>query len=155
MTTHSSAVPPSGIRRFATVRVDGCLYGLEADQVQEVIGVQPLTRLPLAAPAVVGLMNLRGRIVTVLELRRCLGLPARAGAVPGVNLVLRSADNPMGLLADEAGEVLEVDASAWSPRPETARSPGAELVSCVYRLEHELLCVLDADAVRARAGTAV
>jgi chemotaxis signal transduction protein len=57
----------------------------------------------------------------------------------------------MGLLADEIGEVLEVDASAWSPRPDTARGPGAELVSGVYRLESELLCVLDPDAVRARA----
>ena len=147
-----TGAPPSGIRRFATLRVDGCLYGFEADQVQEVIGALPLTRLPLAAPAVVGLMNLRGRIVTVLELRRCLGLPVRAGDAPAVNLVLRSADNPMGLLADEAGEVLEVDASAWSPRPETVRGPGADLVSCVYRLERELLCVLDAEAVRARAA---
>jgi len=147
----STGRPEPGRRRYATLRVEGRLYGFEAGQVQEVLGQVPLTRLPLAAPAVAGLMNLRGRIVTVLELRRCLGLVARAPGAGVVNLVLRSADNPMGLLADEIGEVLEVDASAWSPRPDTARGPGAELVSGVYRLESELLCVLDPDAVRARA----
>ena len=139
-------------RRFATVRVAGTLYGIEAGHVQEVMGLAPLTRLPLAAPGVAGLMNLRGRIVTVLELRRCLGLPARSEGTSAVNLVLRPADNPMGLLADEIGEVLEVDASAWAPRPETAQGPGADLVSGVYRLESELLCVLDPEAVRARAA---
>ena len=142
----------SGRRRFATLRVEGTLYGIEAEHVQEVLGPATLTRLPLAAPAVAGLMNLRGRIVTVLELRRCLGLPARAAGARVVNVVLRAADNPMGLLADEIGEVLEVDASAWAPRPETAYGPGAGLVSGVYRLESELLCVLDPEAVRARAA---
>jgi chemotaxis signal transduction protein len=58
----------------------------------------------------------------------------------------------MGLLADEIGEVIEVDASAWSPRPDTAQGPEADLVAGVYRLENELLCVLDAEAVRARAA---
>jgi purine-binding chemotaxis protein CheW len=139
-------------RRFATLRIEGRLYGLEAGQVQEVLGPATLTRLPLAAPAVAGLMNLRGRIVTVLDLRRCLGLPARPAASRAVNLVLRPADNPMGLLADEIGEVIEVDASAWSPRPDTAHGPEADLIAGVYRLESELLCVLDAEAVRARAA---
>jgi purine-binding chemotaxis protein CheW len=148
----SASSRPGGTRRLATLRVEGRLYGIEAGSVQEVLGPVALTRLPLAAPAVAGLMNLRGRIVTVLDLRRCLGLPARAAATGAVNLVLRPADNPMGLLADEIGEVLEVDASAWSSRPDTAQGPEAELISGVYRLENELLCVLDADAVRARAA---
>lgn len=147
-----SSPRPEGTQRLATFRIEGRIYGIEAANLQEVLGSTPLSRLPLAAPAVAGLMNLRGRIVTVLELRRCLGLPARAAGAGAVNLVLRPADNPMGLLADEIGDVIEVDASAWSPRPDTAQGAEAELISGVYRLDNELLCVLDAEAVRARAA---
>ena len=138
--------------RYARLRLDGLLYGIEADRVQEVLAPPPLARLPLAPPAVAGLMNLRGRIVTVLDLRRCLDLPARAPGAPAVNLVLGSADNPLGLLADEVGEVLEIDEAAWAPRPDTARGAGHALVSGVYQLDSELLRVLDPDLLRACAA---
>jgi purine-binding chemotaxis protein CheW len=96
-------------------------------------------------------MNLRGRIVMVLDLRRCLGVPERPDAERPVNLVLRTADNSFGLLADAIGEVLEVDERTLARRPDHARGPGHELIAGVIRLDAELLRVLDVDRVRARA----
>ena len=141
----------SPVRRFASLRVDGVLYGLEVGHVEEVLPDTALTRLPLAAPAVRGIMNLRGRIVTVLDLRRCFGLAERPAGRPPVKLVLRTADNPLGLLADEVGDVIEVEDARFAPRPEHARGPGHELVAGVYRLDSELLRVLDVDRLRAHA----
>jgi len=139
-------------RRYATVVVDGERYGLPVAEVLEVHPAGALTRLPLAAPAVRGLMNLRGRIVTVLDLRRCLGLPEREGPVAPVNLVLGTADNPLGLLVDQAGDVIEVDERALAPRPAHASGPGHELIAGVIPLADGLLRTLDVERVRACAA---
>jgi purine-binding chemotaxis protein CheW len=139
-------------RRYATVVVDGARYGVPVADVLEVQPAAALTRLPLAAPAVRGLMNLRGRIVTVLDLRRCLGVPEREGGKPAVNLVLGTADNPLGLLVDEAGDVIEIDERALGPRPAHATGSGHELIAGVIPLEHGLLRTLDVERVRACAA---
>lgn len=141
-------------RRYATLTVDGARYGVPVGDVLEVQPAAPLTRLPLAAPAVRGLMNLRGRIVTVLDLRRCLGLPERGDGEPAVNLVLGTADNPLGLLADQAGDVIEVDERALTPRPAHAAGTGHELIAGVIPLEDGLLRTLDVERVRACAAAA-
>lgn len=138
--------------RYATVMVDGAAYGVDVSAVLEVHAGAALTRLPLAAPAVAGLMNLRGRIVTVLDLRRCLGLPERPADGRPVNLVLATADNPLGLLADLAGDVMEVDERSFVPRPAHARGPGHELIAGAFPLDSGLLQVLDLERVRACAA---
>jgi purine-binding chemotaxis protein CheW len=138
--------------RYATVRVAGELYGVDVAEVLELQSGVTLTRLPLAAPAVAGLMNLRGRIVTVLDLRRCLGVAPRPAGEPPVNLVLGAADNPLGLLADQAGDVIAVDERERVPRPAHARGPGHELIAGVFALEGGLLRALDVGRVRACAA---
>ena len=130
-------------RQFSTFWVDGLFFGVEVDQVQEVIRYQEMTRVPLAPSVVSGLINLRGRIVTALELRRRLQLHERpAGQLP-MNVVVRTEDGGISLLVDEIGDVLEVEQEAFEPPPESLRGETRELIHGVYKLDGRLMHVLD------------
>ncbi|MEA2698616.1 MAG: purine-binding chemotaxis protein CheW, partial [Myxococcales bacterium] len=101
---------------LCTFTVGPYWFGVSVDRVQEVVRNQPITRVPLAAPAVRGLMNLRGQIVMAIDLRRCLGLSATDGgdgadtdAPPPMNVILRGPDGPTSLLVDSIGDVREAD----------------------------------------------
>ena len=99
----------AGKKQFSTFTVDRLLFGVEVEKVQEVIRYQVMTRVPLAPPAVKGLINLRGQIVTAVDLRRRLGLHPRATADLPMNVVIRHDDGAVSLLVDEIGDVLEVE----------------------------------------------
>src|SRR5262249_20240479 len=130
-------------RQFCTFFLDGLRFGVDVRQVQEVVPYQEMTRVPLAPPTVRGLLNLRGQIVTGIDLRRRLDLPERpAGSLP-MNVVLRGEDSPVSFLVDEIGEVIEVAADAWERPPDTLRGRVRELIEGVYPLPEELLLVLD------------
>jgi purine-binding chemotaxis protein CheW len=130
-------------RQFCTFFLDGLRFGVDVQQVQEVVPFQEMTRVPLAPPTVRGLLNLRGQIVTGIDLRRRLDLADRpAGSVP-MNVVLRGEDSPVSFLVDEIGEVIEADADAWERPPQTLQGRVRELIEGVYPLPDELLLVLD------------
>ena len=129
----------------ATFFVDGLHFGVEVLQVQEVIRYQHMTRVPLAPDVVEGLINLRGQIVTALDLRRRLGLPERPeGALP-MNVVVRTDDGAVSLLVDEIGDVVDVQTDEFEPVPETVRGEVAGLVSGVYKRKERLLLLLDVE----------
>ena len=142
----------SAQRRVITLRLDGARYGVDVEQVQEVLREAEITPVPLAPRSVAGLLNLRGRIVTALDLRRCLGLPERPPGHHTVNLVVTVADNPVSLLADEVGEVVELSVSEIQPRPETAHGPQAAALSAVATDDHGLLLLLDVARVMTAGG---
>src|SRR5215470_1384142 len=130
-------------RQFCTFFLDGLRFGVDVQKVQEVVPYQEMTRVPLAPPTVRGLLNLRGQIVTGIDLRRRLDLPDRPeGALP-MNVVLRGEDPPVSFLVDQVGEVLEVSAADAERPPETLRGRVRELIQAVYPLDGELLLVLD------------
>jgi purine-binding chemotaxis protein CheW len=130
-------------QQFCTFLLVGHLFGVPVPQVQEVIRFQPMTAVPLAPPAVEGLINLRGQIVLAIDLRRRLGLPDRAdGALP-VNIVIRTADGAVSLLVDEIGEVIEVSDSTFEAPPETLRGTIRSIILGVHKLEGNLLHTLD------------
>jgi purine-binding chemotaxis protein CheW len=129
-------------RLFCTFFVDDLRFGIDVQKVQEVVPYQEMTRVPLAPPTVRGLLNLRGQIVTGLDLRRRLELPAGpAGRLP-MNVVLRGEDSPVSFLVDEIGEVIEVAGAAERP-PATLAAGVRELIREVYPLPEGLLLVLD------------
>ncbi len=114
-------------------------------QVQEVIRYQEMTSVPLAPATVEGLINLRGQIVTAIELRRRLGLPARAEGRLPMNVVVRTDEGPLSLLVDEIGDVVEVQDDQYESAPETLTGRVGDLVTGVYKLAERLLLVLDVE----------
>lgn len=130
--------------QFCTFFVRGMFLGLEVTCIQEVIRYQPLTVVPLTPPVIAGLMNLRGQIVTAIDLRRRLGLPPRDAGERPINVVVRTADGAVSLLVDEIGDVIEVDDDAFERPPETLGDDARELIRGAYKLKDRLLLVLDA-----------
>ncbi|MGH7169216.1 MAG: chemotaxis protein CheW [Gemmataceae bacterium] len=130
-------------RQFCSFFLDGLRFGVDVRKVQEVVAYQEMTRVPLAPPTVRGLLNLRGQIITGIDLRRRLELPERPADHLPMNVVLRGEDCPVSFLVDEIGEVIEVDADAGELPPDTLRGRARELIQRVYSLPDELLLVLD------------
>ncbi len=131
--------------QFSTFFLDGLYFGIEVLKVQEVIKYQPMTRVPLANDVVRGLINLRGQIVTAIDLRRRLELRQRpAGELP-MNVVVRTSDGVVSLLVDEIGDVVEATDEAFEAVPETLSGVARELVRGVYKLKDKLLLVLDTE----------
>ena len=130
-------------QQFCTFFLDGLRFGVDVQKVQEVVPYQEMTRVPLAPPTVRGLLNLRGQIVTGIDLRRRLELAERpAGSLP-MNVVLRGEDSPVSFLVDDVGEVIEVAADSCERPPDTLQGRVRELIQGVYPLPDELLLVLD------------
>jgi purine-binding chemotaxis protein CheW len=131
--------------QYCTFYVAGHCFGLDVLRVQEIIRFQEMTRVPLAPREVRGLINLRGQIVTAIDLRRRLGLKDLANELEPVNVVVQTADGAVSLLVDEFGDVLNVPESLFEPPPETLRGSARELIRGACKLEDRLLLVLDAD----------
>jgi purine-binding chemotaxis protein CheW len=134
-------------QQFSTFSVADHFFGIEVVSVQEVIRHQEMTPVPLAPPEISGLINLRGQIVTAIDLRRRLALPDRdAGRLP-MNVVVRTDDASVSLLVDEIGDVLEVDEDTFERPPETLEGVARSLIRGAYKLEGRLLLVLDTERV--------
>jgi purine-binding chemotaxis protein CheW len=129
--------------QFCTFFVDGHYFGLDVRKVQEIIRYQEMTRVPLAPPVVRGLINLRGQIVTAIDLRRRLELHDRPADELPVNVVVHTDDGAVSLLVDEIGDVLEVPEKAFERPPETLQGPARELIRGAYKLEDRLLLILE------------
>jgi purine-binding chemotaxis protein CheW len=132
--------------QFCTFYLDKLLFGVDLQSVQEVIRHLPTTQVPLAPSVVTGLINLRGQIVTAIDLRRRLQLEPRAPESLPVNVVVRSEDGAVSLLADEIGDVLEVDETTFENPPETLRGAIRDTILGVHKLEKQLMHVLDTKA---------
>ena len=129
--------------QFCTFYVSGLFLGVEVTLVQEVIRYQQLTRVPLASDVIGGLMNLRGQIVTAIDLRRRLGMPARDPGQLPINVVVRASEGAVSLLVDQIGDVIEVEESAFERPPPTLGGEARELIRGAYKLEGGLMLVLD------------
>lgn len=130
-------------RLFATFTVDTLLFGIEVHKVQEVIRYQEMTAVPLAAHGAAGLINLRGEVVTAIDLRSRLGLPPRAADVMPMNVVVRVDDESVSLLVDTIGDVAQVSVDQFEEPPETMTGAGRALVLGAYKLDNRLLLALD------------
>src|SRR5688572_3433820 len=106
----NSGAESQGTREFVSMTVAGQLFGIPVLTVQDVLGEQRITRVPLALPEVAGTLNLRGRIVTAIDMRRRLGLEARPPEITGMNVVVDRAGELYSLIVDSVGEVLSLDA---------------------------------------------
>jgi len=143
-------------RQLCTFQLGNHFCGVDVQTVQEVIRYQEMTNVPLAPSAVSGLINLRGQIVTAIDLRRCLELEARdPGALP-MNIVVRDGDGAVSLLVDSIGDVQHVSAEDFEPAPETIKGPASRIIVGAYKLPGRLLLLLDtAQAIEIHEGLPV
>jgi purine-binding chemotaxis protein CheW len=132
---------------YVTVTLDDQLFGLPIGRVQDVFIPDRLTRVPLASPQIAGVLNLRGRIVTAIDMRRRLGLPARDGKTPAIAVGIELKGESYGLLVDAVGEVMKLAKDACEVKPANLDAGLAEVTAGVYRLDGQLLVVLDIDRV--------
>jgi purine-binding chemotaxis protein CheW len=142
-------------QQFCTFFLKDQFFGVPVEQVQEVIRYQEMTRVPLVPQVIRGLINLRGQIVMALDLRRRFGMEQLPDSQLPMNVVVRTGDGAVSFLVDEIGDVLEADEEHFEPPPETLKGPGRDLVRGVYKLQHRLMLILDAEqAVAAPNGQA-
>ncbi len=130
---------------FVTVTIKGQLFGIPVLLVHDVLGAQRTTRIPLAPPEIAGALNLRGRIVTAIDVRRRLGLEPRPDDEPGMNVVVEVDGEPYSLVIDSVGEVLSLPDDAFERNPNTLDPRWREVSAGIYRLEDQLLVVLDVE----------
>lgn len=143
--------------QLSTFHVGKYLFGVDVSLVQEVVRLQMMTPVPLASPEIAGLINLRGEVLTAIDLRARLGLPPAETTREPVNVVVRVDDEPVSLLVDEIGGVLEVSQVPFEQTPSTVDERVRELLLGAYTLPDRLLLALNARRVldvgaEARAG---
>jgi purine-binding chemotaxis protein CheW len=132
-------------RQVCTFYLDKQMYGVDVQSVQEVIRYQEMTEIPLAPDSVVGLINLRGQIVTAIDLRRRLGLPCRADTELPMNVVVQSDDGAISLLVDQIGDVQEIDIDNFESPPETLQGASRRMIRGAYKMKDRLLLILDTE----------
>ena len=135
----------SARQKYCTFYLDKYYFGIEVEQVQEIIRFQEITPVALAPKVVKGLINLRGQIVTAVDLRCLLELPDREAEEVPMNIVVRTPVGAFSLLADRIGDVLELDDGSFESPPDNLSGMARELIQRAYKLEGSLLLTMAID----------
>jgi purine-binding chemotaxis protein CheW len=135
------------VTEYVTVTIGDHLFGLPIFRVQDVFVPARLTRVPLAPPEVAGILNLRGRVITAIDMRARLDLGARAKDAPVMAIGIELRSESYGLLVDSVGEVMTLSNSACEPNPANLDPRLSRVAAGVYRMEGQLMVVLDVDRV--------
>ncbi|AWB08233.1 chemotaxis protein CheW [Azospirillum sp. TSH100] len=133
----------SGNQDYVTMTIADQMFGIPVLQVQDVLGHQRITRIPLAPPEVAGSLNLRGRIVTAIDVRLRLGLTGRPKDKPGMSIVVDLRGELYSLMVDSVGEVLSLTKEDFERNPATLDPRWREVSTGIYRLNGQLMVVLD------------
>src|SRR5437667_6185917 len=132
---------------YVTVLIGDQLFGLPISRVQDVFMPDRITRVPLAEPEIAGVLNLRGRIVTAVDMRRRLGLPPRGDDRPSMAVGIELRGESYGLLIDTVGEVMKLGEPTLEPNPVNLDTRLARVSAGVHRLDGQLTVILDVDSV--------
>ena len=136
----------------STFHVGKYLFGVDVSLVQEIVRLQTITPVPLSGKDIAGLINLRGEVLTAVDLRARLGLPAPESKRDPINVVIRVDEEPVSLLVDEIGGVQEVSQVPFEATPTTVDAHVRHLLLGAYTLPDRLLLSLDARKVLAMSG---
>ena len=132
---------------YVTVTIGGHMFGLPIFRVQDVFVPDRMTRVPLASPEVAGILNLRGRVVTAIDMRSRLDLGARDKGAPVMAIGIELRAESYGLLVDSVGEVMALRSDACEAKPANLDPRLSRVAAGIYRLEGQLMIVLDVDRV--------
>jgi len=130
---------------YATFTVADRYLGVPVTRVQEVLREQPITPVPLAHEHIEGLLNMRGQIVTALNLRARLGLAPREAGAPSAHVIVLTDEGPLSLLVDALGDVVTVHEDRFELPPDTLQTDTRHLIKGAYKLDDALLLDLDLD----------
>jgi purine-binding chemotaxis protein CheW len=131
------------MKQYCTFRLEEKLFGLEVSEVQEVIRYQEMTGVPLSEKSINGLINLRGQIVTAIDLRTIFNMPDLGQDAEPMNIVVKDDNSFASLLVDSIGDVIEVNEECYEGVPDTVQGKVRELILGAYKLDSDLLLVLD------------
>ena len=135
------------LNQYVSFWIDDQLLGVPVNAVQEVLNFQTIARTPKARPEIAGLLNLRGQIVTAVDLRKRMGLPKLDGDRKSMNVVFRHNGESFSLLVDEVGEVINIASDKMEPVPHTLDSQWKAVTNGVFRLEERLFIILNVAAI--------
>ena len=135
------------LTEYVTVTIGGHMFGLPIFRVQDVFVPIGLTRVPLAPPEVAGILNLRGRVVTAIDMRSRLDFGEREPGTPVMAIGIELKGESYGLLVDAVGEVMQLHNSACEAKPTNLDPRLSRVAAGIYRLEGQLMVVLDVDRV--------
>jgi purine-binding chemotaxis protein CheW len=135
------------VTEYVTVMIGGQLFGLPISRVQDVFMPDRVTRVPLSAPEIAGVLNLRGRIVTAIDMRRRLGLPPRTDDKPSMAVGIELKGESYGLLIDTVGEVMKLSDTTRESNPVNLDARLGRVSGGVHRLDGQLMVILDVDHV--------
>lgn len=130
-------------RKICTFYLDNYFFGIDISQIQEVIRYHDLTVVPLADPTISGLINLRGQIVTAINMRKRLDFPVMNEEQKPTNIIVRSEDGAVSLWVDDIGDVIELSADTFEPPPENLQGEIGTVLKEVCKFENKLLLILD------------
>jgi purine-binding chemotaxis protein CheW len=139
--------PAEDFVEYVSVTIGRQLFGIPVARVRDVFVPGKMTRVPLAGPEIAGILNLRGRIVTAIEMRQRLGLPPREGGSQPMAVGIEAGGESYGLIIDAVGEILKLGPDTHEPVPANLEPRLARLARSIHRLEGQLLVVLDVDRV--------
>ena len=145
----------SSATQYTTFYCDNALLGLDISYVQEINRNLDLTRVPLGHPCVRGVMNLRGEVVTMLDLRTLMGLPKGPQSIRNRNLVVKCEGECFGLWVDGVADILTIDSQFISPPPSNLSIVEARLIRGVYQAEHTLVMIVDPREILAASLTGI
>lgn len=128
---------------FVTFKLNGELLGIPVEQVQEVLDQKDISSIPKAPSEVIGLLNLRGQVVTGIDLRTRLGLPLRDAGLPWMNVVVKDKSELFSLIVDEVGEVVEVRKDLLIQAPATLDITWKNICQGVVKFSNNILIILD------------
>lgn len=131
--------------QFVTMRVNGQLFGIGVKQVRDVLLPQPTTPVPLAAKEIAGVLNLRGCIVTAIDMRKRLHIPKADASEKNMSVVVEYEDDLYSLIVDSIGDVLDLDVSGFSANPDTLSQEWQSISLGVFTLKNELLIAVDVE----------
>ncbi len=145
----ASALSEANTREYVTVKISGQLFGLPIEKVQDVFMPDAITEVPLALPEVAGVLNLRGRIVTAIDMRKRLSLPPNENVTAQMAVGLEFNGESYGLIIDEVGEVLKLDQTNFETNPSNLDPRWTMISVGVQRLDGQLMVILDVNRLLA------
>ena len=147
MTTTKTETIEGTVTEYVTAVIGGQLFGLPISRVQDVFMPERLTRVPLSSAEIAGVLNLRGRIVTVVDMRARLGLPKNEDGKPPMAVGVDLRGESYGLLIDSVGEVLKLADDSREVNPVNLDPRLTRMAAGIHRLDGQLMVVLDVDRV--------